>query len=62
MDIEVEQPLAHLISHMVSGVYAQIAIKIHGDDIDTLQRLSDQVKVTLESIPGVTPLSLNPFD
>ena len=61
VDIEVEQPLAHLISHMVSGVYAQIAIKIHGDDIDTLQRLSDQVKVTLESIPGVTPPVVEPI-
>lgn len=61
VDIEVEQPLAHLISHMVSGVYAQIAIKIHGDDIDTLQRLSDQVKVTLESIPGVTPPVIEPI-
>ena len=61
VDIEVEQPLAHLISHMVSGVYAQIAIKIHGDDINTLQRLSDQVKVTLESIPGVTPPVVEPI-
>jgi HME family heavy-metal exporter len=55
VDIEVEQPLAHLISHMVSGVYAQIAIKIHGDDLDTLQQLSEQVKSTLQSVPGVTP-------
>lgn len=61
VDIEVEQPLAHLISHMVSGVYAQIAIKIHGDDIDTLQRLSDQVKVILESVPGVTPPVVEPI-
>lgn len=55
VDIEVEQPLAHLISHMVSGVYAQIAIKIHGDDLDTLQQLSEQVRSTLQSVPGVTP-------
>jgi len=61
VDIEVEQPLAHLISHMVSGVYAQIAIKIHGDDIDSLQGLSDQVKQTLESIPGVTPPVVEPI-
>ena len=61
VDIEVEQPLAHLISHMVSGVYAQIAIKIHGDDIDTLQRLSDQVKKILELIPGVTPPVVEPI-
>ncbi len=55
VDIEVEQPLAHLISHMVSGVYAQIAIKIVGDDIDTLQQLSERVKATIQSVPGVTP-------
>lgn len=55
VDVEVEQPLAHLISHMVSGVYAQIAIKIYGDDIDTLQRLSQTVKSTIQNIPGVTP-------
>lgn len=55
VDIEVEQPLAHLISHMVSGVYAQIAIKIHGDDLDTLQQLSERVKGTVQAVPGVTP-------
>ena len=55
VDIEVEQPLAHLISHMVSGVYAQIAIKIHGDDLDMLQQLSERVKSTVQSIPGITP-------
>ncbi len=55
VDIEVEQPLAHLISHMVSGVYAQIAIKIVGDDLDTLQQLSERVKATVQSVPGVTP-------
>ncbi len=38
VELEAEQPLAHLISHMLSGVNAQIAIKIFGDDLDTLQR------------------------
>ncbi|MDA1230637.1 MAG: efflux RND transporter permease subunit, partial [Planctomycetota bacterium] len=61
VDVEVEQPLAHLISHMVSGVYAQIAIKIHGDELDTLQQLSEQVKTTLQSVPGVTPPIIEPI-
>ncbi len=60
VDIEVEQPLAHLISHMVSGVYAQIAIKIHGDDLDTLLTLADQVKSSIASVPGVTPPIVEP--
>ena len=60
VDIEVEQPLAHLISHMVSGVYAQIAIKIHGDDLDTLLTLADQVKSSIADIPGLTPPIVEP--
>ena len=60
VDIEVEQPLAHLISHMVSGVYAQIAIKIHGDELDTLMALANQVKVSISDVPGVTPPIVEP--
>ncbi len=61
VDIEVEQPLAHLISHMVSGVYAQIAIKIHGDDLDTLLTLAEQVKTSIADIPGLTPPIVEPI-
>lgn len=61
IDIEVEQPLAHLISHMVSGVYAQIAIKIHGDDLDQLLSLAEQVKGSIKDIPGITPPIVEPI-
>ncbi|GAA5507892.1 efflux RND transporter permease subunit [Novipirellula caenicola] len=61
VDIEVEQPLAHLISHMISGVYAQIAIKIHGDDLDTLQHLAEQVERTIKDVPGITPPIVEPI-
>jgi CzcA family heavy metal efflux pump len=61
VDIEVEQPLAHLISHMVSGVYAQIAIKIHGDDLNTLEQLAERVETTIQNVPGVTPPVVEPI-
>jgi HME family heavy-metal exporter len=61
VDIEVEQPLAHLISHMVSGVYAQIAIKIHGDDLDTLLRLAEKVKTSISDVSGLTPPIVEPI-
>jgi len=54
IDIEIDQPLAHLISHMLSGVYAHVAIKIYGDDLATLQRLAQQVKGEIADIPGIT--------
>ena len=59
--IEVEQPLAHLISHMVSGVYAQIAIKVHGDDLDVLIHAADRIKAAIQSVPGVTPPVIEPI-
>ncbi len=61
VDLEVEQPLAHLISHMVSGVYAQIAIKVYGDDLDQLQRLAEQIKRTLRNVEGLTPPVVEPI-
>jgi HME family heavy-metal exporter len=61
VDIEVEQPLAHMISHMVSGVYAQIAIKIHGDDLTTLAALAQRVKEAIGDVPGLTPPVVEPI-
>jgi CzcA family heavy metal efflux pump len=60
VDIEIEQPLAHLISHMVSGVYAQIAIKVVGDDLDTLLATAEKVKTAVRDVPGVTPPVIEP--
>ena len=55
IDYEVEQPLAHLISHMLSGVTAQIAIKVFGDDLDLLRQKAEQIKAALVDIPGLLP-------
>jgi HME family heavy-metal exporter len=54
-DVEAEQPLAHMISHMLSGVYAQVAIKLYGDDLDVLRREAGRVKAAIADVPGVTP-------
>jgi CzcA family heavy metal efflux pump len=50
---EIEQPIAHLISHMLSGVAAQIAIKIHGDDLDILRRKAEEVRRAIANIDGI---------
>jgi CzcA family heavy metal efflux pump len=61
VDIEVEQPLAHLISHMVSGVYAQIAIKVYGDDLHTLRLTAERIKTAIQNVHGVTPPVIEPI-
>ena len=49
-----EQPLAHLISHMVSGVKAQVGIKLYGDDLNTLRSNANAIKAAMETVKGVT--------
>jgi len=61
VDIEAEQPMAHLISHMLSGVNAQIAIKVFGDDLDRLRQSAEQIKTLIQTIPGVTPPVVEPI-
>ncbi len=56
----VEQPLAHLISHMVSGVKAQIGIKIFGDDLGVLRRKAKEMAAMMRGIDGVTDLLVEP--
>ncbi|WP_442508176.1 efflux RND transporter permease subunit [Novipirellula sp. SH528] len=56
----VEQPIAHLISHMLSGVKAQVGIKIYGDDLDVLRQKAEQIKAEIELVPGVTDALVEP--
>lgn len=55
VETEVEQPIAHLISHMLSGVTAQIAIKLFGDDLDVLRAKAQEIKEVVERIEGIAP-------
>ncbi|MGE3230001.1 MAG: efflux RND transporter permease subunit [Hyphomicrobium sp.] len=54
--ITVGQPIAHRLDHMLSGVRAQIALKIYGDDYDTLRALAADLETRLKRIPGVVDL------
>lgn len=54
--ITVGQPIAHRLDHMLSGVRAQIALKIYGDDYDTLRSLAADLEKRLENIPGIVDL------
>lgn len=56
----VEQPIAHLISHMLSGVKAQIGIKIYGDDLDVLRRKAGEMESAIKGVAGVTDLLIEP--
>ena len=54
----VGQPISHRLDHLLSGVRAQIALNIYGDDLDTLRGLAADLRTRLRSIPGVTDLQI----
>jgi len=56
----VEQPLAHLISAMLSGVQSQVAVKLFGDDLDTLRAKAQELKTVIAGVPGVRDLIVEP--
>ena len=56
----VEQPIAHLISHMISGVKAQIGIKLYGDDLDELRRTAQEMQTVIQSVEGIKDTLVEP--
>lgn len=52
-EAELEQPLAHLISHMLTGVTSQLAVKIQGERLEKLQQVARRVKAEADQVKGV---------
>ena len=51
--INLGQPISHRLDHMLSGVNAQIAIKIYGEERHQLIRLGREILEKIESIDGL---------
>ena len=56
--ISIGQPISHRLDHLLSGVRAQIAIKVFGDDTDTLRGLAEQLRQQLAPLPGLVDLTV----
>lgn len=56
--ISMGQPISHRIDHMLSGVRSQIAIKLFGDDLDTLRGQAEVLRAKLAGIDGVADLEV----
>jgi cobalt-zinc-cadmium resistance protein CzcA len=56
--ISATQPIQMRVEELISGVRATLALKLYGDDLDQLDALSGKIKGVLQTVPGVTDLSL----
>jgi cobalt-zinc-cadmium resistance protein CzcA len=52
------QPIQMRVEELISGVRATLAVKLYGEDLAELDRLSAEIKEAVSAVPGVADLSL----
>ncbi len=57
---EFTQPIRMRMNELISGVRADVAIKVHGDDMQVLDALGTRVEQIARQIPGATDVALEP--
>lgn len=55
--IGASQPIQSRVEELISGVRATLALKLYGPDLETLDRLTAELKGVLDKVPGVADLS-----
>ena len=58
LSVNVGQPIAHRLDHMLSGIRSEIALKIFGDDLDAMRTKAEELRARLAAIPGLTDVQV----
>ncbi len=54
----VGQPISHRLDHLQSGVRAQIAVKLFGDDLATLRSKAEEIRNVMQTVEGATDVNI----
>ena len=56
--VSVGQPIQHRLDHLLSGVSAQVALKLFGPDLDTLRQKAEEIRAVISQIDGAADLQV----
>jgi cobalt-zinc-cadmium resistance protein CzcA len=51
------QPIQNAFDELLSGVRAQLAIKVYGEDLDLLRQKAEEIRNAIDLVPGLVDLS-----
>lgn len=58
VQISISQPIQNMFDELISGVKAELAIKLYGENMDELRKKGEEIKDVLTAIPGITDLAM----
>jgi CzcA family heavy metal efflux pump len=58
VELNIGQPISHRLDHILSGIQAQIAIKLFGSDLEELRSKAREIQQAIQQVPGVVDVAV----